>query len=197
MEEPQDADTPRRSFPPGRSQVSSNWRTKDATPRADPSPRQGQSNNNQRTYQSNRQPNDRQPNSTDPAAPGTRLYVGNLLYTAQRSDVESLFTSSGFQISGLSMSIDPFTNRNPSYAFVDFESAEEAQRAMDEVNGKELLGRPVNVRPGVRKNDQGEGGFERRVKDYSGRNVKESGGQGRSAFALFYPNPKLLCDADS
>lgn len=181
MEEPQDADTPRRSLPPGRSQVSMNWRTKDATPRAEQSPRQGQ-NNNQRSYHSNRQQNDRQPGSPEPAAPGTRLYVGNLLYTAQRSDVESLFTSSGFQISGLSMSIDPFTNRNPSYAFVDFETAEEAQRAMDEVNGKELLGRPVNVRPGVRKTEQGEG-FERRVKDYSGRNVKESGGQGKSISA--------------
>ena len=174
MEETQQDSTGISSPPPGRAPFSSNWRNKDPTPRTDSSPRPYQ---NQRNFASNRQNSSGQPRQPE-ANPGTRLYVGNLLYSAGRPDIESLFVESGFQISGLSMSVDPFTGRNPSYAFVDFETAEEAQRAMDQVNGKEMLGRPVNVRPGVRKSEQGEG-FEKRVKDYSGRgSPRESGGQG-------------------
>lgn len=47
------------------------------------------------------------------------------------------------------MSIDPYTGRNPSYCFVELATKEQADRAMLELNGKELLGRPVKVGPGV------------------------------------------------
>lgn len=54
------------------------------------------------------------------------------------------------------MSIDPATGRNPSYCFVDFDSADEAGRAMGELNGVELLGRGVRINLGVAR--QGGGG---------------------------------------
>jgi RNA recognition motif-containing protein len=146
--------------PHARSQNSSNWRMKDETPRSE----------NPTSYR-NRGPQSPtgvdlvSPNNVNYEAPaGTRLYVGNLLYTASRDDVEGLFTSNGHHITGISMSIDPFTNRNPSYAFVDFETAEEASKAMDSVNGLELLGREVKVNPGVRR-QPGQG--ERRVKNFA------------------------------
>lgn len=147
--------------PHARSQNSVNWRLKDSTPRAE----------TQSNFRNNRTP--QSPNGTELVSPtspgfdppaGTRLYVGNLLYTASREDVENLFTSNGFNLTGISMSIDPFTNRNPSYAFVDFETPEEASNAMDSVNGKELLGREVRVNPGVRR-QPGQG--ERRIKNFA------------------------------
>jgi RNA recognition motif-containing protein len=147
--------------PHARSQNSNNWRQKDDTPRVE---------NPQQYRRGPQYPpggadlvSPTQPNFEAPT--GTRLYVGNLLYTASRDDVENLFTANGFNLTGISMSIDPFTNRNPSYAFVDFETAEEASRAMDSINGQELLGREVKVNPGVRR-QPGQAG-ERRVKNFA------------------------------
>ena len=53
------------------------------------------------------------------------------------------------------MSIDPFTGRNPSYCFVDLASKEQADHAMAELNGKDMLGRPVKIKPGVPKASKG------------------------------------------
>ena len=164
--------------PHARSQNSSNWRTKDETPRSE----------NPTSYR-NRGP--QSPTGVDlvsptnanyEAAAGTRLYVGNLLYTASRDDVEQLFVSHGFNITGISMSIDPFTNRNPSYAFVDFETAEEASKAMDGINGQELLGREVKVNPGVRRQSaQGE----RRVKNFANGTPQRESTQRKPAALSF------------
>lgn len=49
------------------------------------------------------------------------------------------------------MSTDPFTSRNPSYCFVDLETADDASRAMSELNGKEILDRPTEINPSVAK----------------------------------------------
>ncbi len=49
------------------------------------------------------------------------------------------------------MSVDPFTGRNPSYCFVELSTADQAKAAMQELNGQNLLGRPVKVKPGVAK----------------------------------------------
>jgi len=137
-----------------RSQASSNWRVRDDTLRAEAQPRF------QRRTQQNGDP-------ASPSAPGTRLYVGNLLYSAQQTDVEQLFTENGFTVAQITMSIDPFTGRNPSYCFVDLDSAEEANRAMTELNGKDVLGRTVKINPGIAKKSAATGnGPQARVNSY-------------------------------
>ena len=99
-------------------------------------------------------------------AEGRRLYVGNMPYIAKTKDVEILFAEGGYQLlvfirvikdvhtltydrEHINMSIDPYTGRNPSYCFVELATQEQADRAMLELNGKECLGRPVKVGPGV------------------------------------------------
>lgn len=47
------------------------------------------------------------------------------------------------------MSIDPYTGRNPSYCFVELATKDQADRAMLELNGREVLGRPVKLGPGI------------------------------------------------
>lgn len=49
----------------------------------------------------------------------------------------------------INISIDPFSGRNPSYCFVELQSKEDADRAIRDLNGKDLLGRPVKMGPGV------------------------------------------------
>jgi RNA recognition motif-containing protein len=98
-----------------------------------------------------------------------------LLYTAQRADIETLFAEHGFTVAGVSISVDPFTGRNPSYCFVDLDSPEEAQRAIAELNGVDVRGRALRVSPGVAKRGSaqgqgqgqaGSGGREVRVKNF-------------------------------
>ncbi|KAG5732082.1 hypothetical protein E4T56_gene18808 [Termitomyces sp. T112] len=49
----------------------------------------------------------------------------------------------------LIIAIDPFTGRNPSYCFVDLPTTGDAERAIAELNERDLLGRPVRVKLGV------------------------------------------------
>jgi RNA recognition motif-containing protein len=75
------------------------------------------------------------------------------LWEAIEKKKESCLTPS-FPSERVDISIDPFTGRNPSYCFVELESKEQADRAMVELDGKDLLGRPVKVKPGVAKASQ-------------------------------------------
>jgi hypothetical protein len=54
----------------------------------------------------------------------------------------------------ISISIDPFTGRNPSYAFVDLSTLADAQRAIAELDGREMMQRPIKVKPGVASRTQ-------------------------------------------
>ncbi|KAJ5787010.1 Nucleotide-binding alpha-beta plait [Penicillium paradoxum] len=85
---------------------------------------------------------------------GRRLYVGNMPYTAKTEDVEALFIAAKFPIERIDIAIDPFTGRNPSYCFVDLQNKEDAERAMTELDGRDMLGRPVKIKPGVAKSQE-------------------------------------------
>ncbi|KAF2815801.1 RNA-binding domain-containing protein [Mytilinidion resinicola] len=80
-------------------------------------------------------------------ADGRRIYVGNLLYHAKTEDVEALFGDGDYTIDRIVMSLDPFTGRNPSYCFVELANKEQADWAMERLNGRKLLGRPVKIKP--------------------------------------------------
>ena len=47
------------------------------------------------------------------------------------------------------MSIDPYTGRNPSYCFVELKTKVQADQAIQDLNGKDFLGRPIKIGPGV------------------------------------------------
>jgi len=84
-------------------------------------------------------------------AEGTRVYVGNMPYNAQKMDVEALFKAFGFDVLNIDISIDPFTNRNPSYCFVDLGTPDAATSAMNTLTGNKQLGRSLKVQPCVQK----------------------------------------------
>ena len=115
-------------------------------------------------------------NAASEAAPGTRLYVGNLPYSAQGPDVEQLFTENGFTVVKVTISVDPFSGRNPSYCFVDLESADDASRAMEQLNGSELQGRPIKVNLGIAKKAGDGGGSQARIKNYERGYAREERG---------------------
>ncbi|KAL2811672.1 hypothetical protein BJX63DRAFT_398458 [Aspergillus granulosus] len=133
----------------GRAFNSPNWRVKGEE--ASPSTSRDQDSQTQGTPRGSFGGNRSNGHVPQAISEGRRLYVGNMPYTAKMEDVQALFNKGGFETSRIDISIDPFSGRNPSYCFVDLETKELAERAMAELDGSDLLGRPVKIKPGVVK----------------------------------------------
>ena len=73
-----------------------------------------------------------------------KLYVGNLSYNTTESELQSLFERAG-TVDRVTVMRDRETGRARGFAFVEMGSAEEAQKAIGELNSYELDGRSLNV----------------------------------------------------
>ncbi|KAI1817802.1 hypothetical protein GGS20DRAFT_530865 [Poronia punctata] len=98
------------------------------------------------------------------AAEGRRLYIGNLAYATTEGELKEFFK--GYLVESVSIPKNPRTDRPVGYAFVDLSTPSEAERAIGELSGKEILERKVSVQlartpqPAGEKHDGsgGEGG---------------------------------------
>ena len=75
---------------------------------------------------------------------GNKLFVGNLSWNVDDAMLKDFFSSVGTVVEAVVIK-DRIKNRSKGFGFVKMSTPEEAQRAIDELNGKELDGRPVNV----------------------------------------------------
>ena len=73
----------------------------------------------------------------------TTLYVGNLPFSATEADIRSLFEQHG-KVEAVKIITDRETARPRGFGFVDM-PAEDAQNAIQHVNGFEMSGRPLRV----------------------------------------------------
>jgi RNA recognition motif-containing protein len=73
----------------------------------------------------------------------TKLYVGNLPFTATEEAVNALFAQHG-TVERVSMITDRETGRPRGFAFVEMPNAD-ASRAMQALNGADFDGRPLRV----------------------------------------------------
>lgn len=90
----------------------------------------------------------------------SKLFVGSLAWTATDADLEEFFKAVGTVVSA-KVIIDRETNRSKGFGFVEMSSDEEAKAAVDQLNGKDLAGRPVSVseaRPQAPREDRGSFG---------------------------------------
>ena len=74
----------------------------------------------------------------------TKLYVGNLSYDVDQSDLQSMFTEHGAVISA-QVIMDRETHRSKGFGFVEMASEQEAQAAIAALNGKSINGRALTV----------------------------------------------------
>ncbi|KAI0484706.1 RNA-binding domain-containing protein [Xylariaceae sp. FL0804] len=77
------------------------------------------------------------------AAEGRRLYIGNLAYATTEGELQEFFK--GYLVESVSIPKNPRTDRPVGYAFVDVSAPSEAERAIAELSGKEVLDRKVSV----------------------------------------------------
>jgi len=87
---------------------------------------------------------------------GKKLYVGNLSYRMGDSDLSQLFASFG-TVQSAQVIMDRDTGRSKGFGFVEMGSDQEAQAAIQGLNGKEIEGRALTVNEARPKTEGGGG----------------------------------------
>ena len=72
----------------------------------------------------------------------TRIFVGSLSFDATEEDLKEAFSQYGTVVSTF-IPVDKMTGRKRGFGFVEMGTTEEAAKAIEMLNGKEIHGRPV------------------------------------------------------
>lgn len=88
----------------------------------------------------------------------TKLYVGNLGFSTTESTVHDAFAEFG-QVVSVALITDRATGQSRGFGFVEYDSADAAQRAIETMNGAMLDGRALNVN--IAREREGGGGSSR------------------------------------
>lgn len=109
------------------------------------------------------------------------IYVGNLPFDTNEDEVRGLFAAYG-EVASVSLIKDKFSGQLRGFGFVEMPNVAEAQKAIQELNGKDFKNRSLAVnpaRPREERNDRGGhgGGFNRR-----GSGGGPGGGRRRSSW---------------
>ena len=89
-----------------------------------------------------------------------KLYVGNLSFNTSAQDLEDLFKTVG-TVESTNIIEDRETGRSRGFGFVEMSSQEEGQKAISDLNGKEVGGRNLKIneaKPQEKRNGGGGGG---------------------------------------
>ncbi|MCU0982621.1 MAG: RNA-binding protein [Pirellulaceae bacterium] len=108
-----------------------------------------------------------------------KLYVGNLTYDTSDSDLQRMFEEFG-TVSSAQVISDRETGRSKGFGFVEMGSDQEAQAAINALNGKDVGGRALTVNEARPREDRGGGGGGRG--GYGGGGRSGGGGGGRGGY---------------
>src|SRR5947199_6393634 len=107
---------------------------------------------------------------------GKKLYVGNLSYNVDSSELEQLFGAHG-TVQSAEVISDRMTGRSKGFGFVEMSSDEEAQAAIAALNGQENGGRTLTVNEAKPREERAGGGGGGGRGGYGG-----GGGGGRGGY---------------
>ena len=85
------------------------------------------------------------------------IFVGNLSFGATENAIRSMFEAYG-SVERVSLVTDRDTGQARGFGFVEMSNSQEADRAIAELNGRELDGRALNINEARPKTDRGSGG---------------------------------------
>jgi len=110
-----------------------------------------------------------------------KLYVGNLSYEVTESELNDLFTPFG-TVESARIITDKFTGNSKGFGFVEMANREEANAAMNDLNGKTINNRAMVVneaRPQTKapRGGGGGGGFGNRPSRGGGAGGSKGGGR--------------------
>jgi len=82
-----------------------------------------------------------------------KLFVGNLPFTITDDSLMQIFSAYGKVVSA-NVVFDKFSHRSKGFAFVEFETEEEAAAAMQALDGSEQEGRNIAVKEALPRPDK-------------------------------------------
>jgi RNA recognition motif-containing protein len=105
----------------------------------------------------------------------SKLFVGNLSFQTTENDLQDAFAAHGTVLE-TNLMMDRATGRPRGFGFVTMGSPEEAQKAIDALNGKDLGGRALTVNVAKPREERPGGGGGGGRREYGG------GGGGRNRY---------------
>jgi len=85
------------------------------------------------------------------------IYIGNLSFQAEQEDLLDLFSQYG-EVAKCSLPLDRETGRKRGFAFVEMASDAEEQKAIDDLQNVEWMGRMIRVNKATPRQGGGGGG---------------------------------------
>ncbi len=106
-----------------------------------------------------------------------KIYVGNLSYDVTEEELRKEFQAYG-GVESVDIITDKYSGRPKGFAFVEMPTVSEAQAAINELNGKTLKERTLNVNAATPRSDNRDRGSygDRRSGGYGGGRGGRSGG---------------------
>jgi len=116
----------------------------------------------------------------------TKLFVGNLSYNTTENDLQDAFAAHGTVVEA-NLMVDRMSGRPRGFAFVTMGTPEEAQKAIEAMNGAQLDGRALTVNIARPKEERppgggGGGGGRGPRRDYGGGGGGGGGGGRRDRY---------------
>jgi len=105
-----------------------------------------------------------------------KLYVGNLPFSATEDQLHDFFSQAGVNPSAVNLIRDRFTGQSRGFAFVEITNDEEADRAVNSLNGQNFSGRNLVVNEARPQAERSGGGGGRG--GYGGNRGGGGGGRG-------------------
>jgi RNA recognition motif-containing protein len=96
-----------------------------------------------------------------------KLFVGNLSFNTTENEVQDAFAAHG-TVMEANLMVDRMSGRPRGFGFVTRSTAEEAQKAVEEMHGKSLDGRPLTVNLAKPREDRSGGGGSGGRRHYAG-----------------------------
>jgi RNA recognition motif-containing protein len=91
----------------------------------------------------------------------TKLFVGNLAFTATTAEIEALFGQVG-AVDSATIIMDRFSGQSRGFGFVEMHNDQEAETAVERFHGHQLGGHPLTVNKTKPQGERSGGGDRER-----------------------------------
>lgn len=109
------------------------------------------------------------------------IFAGSLPFSLEEAELKEFFEEYG-EVASVKIITDKFSGRSKGFGFIEMPNAEEAKKAIEELNGAEIDGRAIVVNEALEKKDtdrrSGGGGFGGGRGGYGGGGNRGGGGGG-------------------
>jgi RNA recognition motif-containing protein len=85
------------------------------------------------------------------------IYVGNLSFGVSEENLRQAFEAFG-KVSSATIIKDKYSGQPRGFAFIEMPDQAEARAAIENLNGKDILGQPMNVNEARPRTDRGRSG---------------------------------------